>query len=105
MAETYHIYDPFSMDVEYVSILAYGLRDNSRVKLAMCGLKVNLETLLLAHIADATRTNVYAKTKDAKAGRNRPKSFVEELTTTKKPDAVTFESGKDFERAWRELNE
>lgn len=106
MAETYHIYNMEQLPVEYVAILADGLRDNSRIKMKAAGLRVEVNTLLLAHIADNTAINAYLKTKDAKTGRNKPKSMVEALTIDNDPakHAKTFESGETFMEEWRRLN-
>lgn len=103
-AETYHIYDYRSLDVEYAATLAYGLRDDSRIKLKIMGLRVSVDTLLLARICDSTAINFYAKTKDAKTGRNKPKSMVEALTQSNEPTYREFSSGEDFTAAWRAIN-
>lgn len=102
-AETYHIFDMRSLSVDYAATLAAGLRDNSRIKLKASGLTVDVKTLLLAHIADNTRMNVYAKTKDAVHGKNKPKSIVAALFE-KDTDIRGFASGADFDKEWRRLN-
>lgn len=79
-----------------------GLRDNSRIKMKLCGMKTNLNSLLLARIADNTALNLYVKTKDAKSGRNKPKSIVKSLTEVI-PDsqrAKVYATGEDFLRDW-----
>lgn len=103
-AETYGIYDMYTLDVEYAATLASGLRDNSRIKLKAQGLRVELNTLLLARIADAAALNVYAKTKDAQHNRNKPKSVLEALTKDDKEELRHFTSGAAFEEEWRRLN-
>lgn len=103
-AETYHIYDLYGLTVEYAATLAAGLRDNSRIKLKANGLKVDTKTLLLARIADSTTLNVYAKTKDAKHDKNRPKSLVEALTKDENNNLRSFENGAEFEAEWRRIN-
>ena len=69
------------------------------------GLKVDINTLLMARIADSTALNVYAKTKDAQSGRNRPKSMTEALLeindNLKKPRE--FNNGDDFMAAWNRI--
>ncbi len=102
MAETYHIYEMEQLPPEYVATLAVGLRDDSRIKMQALGLKVDVKTLLLAHIADNTAINVYVKTKDAKTGRNRPKSIVKAFSTEEQ--ARRFDSGEDFLEEWRRIN-
>ena len=106
MAETYHIYDMESLPALYVATLACGLRPNSRIKLLASGLKFDLETILLAHIADNTAINVYTKTKDAKSGKNKPKSMVQAFTSDldDSKHARKFDSGNAFLEEWRRLN-
>lgn len=102
-AETYHIYDIYSYPVDYIAILAYGLRDSSRIKMELSGMKVDTNILLLARIADNTALNVYAKTKDAQHGRNKPKSIVESLLEDRTKKPKEFNSGEEFLKAWREI--
>lgn len=106
MAETYHIYNMEQLPPEYVAVLAYGLRENSRIKMLASGLRVSLDTLLLAHIVDNTAINYYAKTKDAKTGHNKPKSMVKAFTQNldESKHAKQFMSGHDFLDEWRRLN-
>ena len=106
MAETYHIYNMEQLPVDYVATLATGLRDNSRIKMKASGIRVDMQTLLLAHVADNTAINVYAKTKDAKHGRNKPKSLVKAIQSSNDPKqhAKVFESGESFLEEWRRIN-
>lgn len=104
MAETYHIYNVRDFSCDYVATLAIGLRDNSRIKMKATGLRVELNTLLLAHVVDNTAINVYAKTKDAKTGRNRPKSIVKTLTEDQSKKPKAFKNGEEFLKEWRRLN-
>lgn len=104
LAETYHIYNMRDFPCAYVATLANGLRENSRIKLKAGGLRVDVNTLLLAHIADNTAINVYAKTKDAKTGRNMPKSFVTALTKDPNKELRKFATGDDFMKEWRRIN-
>ena len=104
-AEIYHIYDMHKMPLEYIATLAMGLRDDSRIKLKLSGLKADTKTLLLAHIADNTAINVYFKTKDAQKGRNAPKSLLAMITKPKQEDkTIKFVTGDDFMNEWRRLN-
>lgn len=105
-AETYHVYDFYALPVNYAAVLACGLKADSRIMMAINGLKVDIKTLLLAHIADNCAINVYFKTKDAENGENRPKSMVAVLTGTVPEDVNrNFETGEDFIKEWRRLNE
>ena len=91
--------------VEYIATLAIGLKNDSRIKMKVSGMKINPEMLILARIADNTALNIYAKTKDAKTGRNRPKSLVEALMEIKDPSKKPkeFENGDDFLKEWKRI--
>ena len=106
MAETYHIYQMEQLPAEYVATLAIGLRPDSRIKMKANGLKVSPEMLIFARIADNTAINAYAVTKDAKTGRNRPKSLLKALTTDldDRSHAKQYDSGSDFLDEWRTIN-
>lgn len=106
LAETYHIFDMYQLPCLKVATLAKGLRDDSRIKMKQNGLEVKIETLLLAHIADSTAINVWAKTKDAEKGQNKPKSLVKVLTEKIDPSKQVkgYTSGQDFDDEWRQLN-
>ena len=55
LAETYGIYDMGSLPVTTVAILASGLRDNSRIKMKLAGMKVSNELLLSASSLPSSR--------------------------------------------------
>ena len=59
LAETYQIYDYRSLPVKLVATLAAGLREDSRIKLKMAGLKGDMKEILLATIADGIRYSLY----------------------------------------------
>ena len=102
LAETYHILDYRSVPVEVLSVLAAGLRDDSRIKLKMSGLKISLDRWLMARTVDALALLVWSKTEDATKGRHRPKSITELLTAEPKEEAVkTYSTPEEFESAWK----
>ena len=104
-AETYHIYDIYRLPIEYAATLAVGLRENSRIKMKANGLEVDINSLLLAHIADNTAINYWAKTEDARKGKNKPKSLVGLLAnkTDESKKLKQFKSGSDFDKEWERL--
>lgn len=105
-AEYYKIYDLYALPVLYAAILAKGLKYESRIMMKISGLKVDINTLLLAHIVDNTAINIYFKTKDAEHNRNRPKSFVEIISGKNEKEQIKgFDSGEDFLSAWEKINE
>lgn len=98
LAETYHIYDYRQLPASQVAVFSVGLRENSRIKLALSGQSEPLETLLMASIYDAVNLLVWSKTKDGQNGNNRPKSVVSMLAINEQEDRqeLVFDSGEDF---------
>jgi len=102
LAETYQIYDYRSLPVRLVATLSAGLRDNSRIKLRASGSPTNLETMLLALIADRVEAFRYGFTEDSSKGKNKPISIFESLygDIDKKSKGVkSFATAEQFEAA------
>lgn len=100
LAETYHIYDWRKLPVRFVAILAYGLSDESRIKLKMTGKKVGTDTQLLALILDGVNWLVWSKTEDAERNINQPDSMFDRLMgSSQSSNNVGFETADDFEAA------
>lgn len=103
-AETYHIFDYKKLPLSTVASLAAGLRDDSRIKMQLSGIKASPEMLMLAGIVDRLSLLVWAQTKDATQGRNRPKLLAQSLMPqAQKQQGQSFVSGKDFEEARAEM--
>ena len=103
-AETYHIYDYRSLPVQLAATLSAGLRDNSRIKLAMAGAPASQETLLLAAIADRVELFRYGFSEDATKGINQPTSIIgaiygTELKKENKTGVKSFATVEEFEAA------
>ena len=94
-AETYNIYDYKRLPVITVAALAVGLRNDSRIKMKLSGAKAPTELMLLAAITDRLSLLLWAQSKDAAKGRNKPNLILDSLNK-KKPDYETFMSGEDF---------
>lgn len=106
LAETYHLYTIEGLSCSYVAALVVGLRDDSRIKMKLSGMKIPLNTYLLGVIADELVFLAWTKTRDAEKGRNRPKSILKILLgENEKPnnDKVVFHSFEDFQKAWNEV--
>ena len=81
-----------------------GLRDDSRVKMEIAGIKITLEQTLLARIADDLSFQSWAQTKDGQKNRNRPKSVLKTLLEEKREDQhETFLTPEDFDKAWEKI--
>lgn len=106
LAETYGIYDMRALPVSTLAVLASGLRDNSRIKIKMSGVKTDQETLLLAMAVDNLRFLSWTKTKAAQDGSDRPKSIAKALLgqVEETPRNVAYGSGEEFDAAWKRLS-
>lgn len=104
LAQTYQIYDYRQLSPKMVAAFSVGLEDKSRIKMKLSGLKVPMDTLLLAQITDAINTLVWMNSKDCRNNSKRPKSLVEAILKPENDDKPkSFASGADFERYRREL--
>ena len=104
-AETYHIYDFRELPVKRAALFAKGLREDSRIKLKISGMKTDSKTLLVARIFDELQWLNWSRTKDGSKGINRPKMLSKELveyreTDKPKDECMRFESSADFKDAW-----
>ncbi len=104
MAEYYRIYDYRQHKPIYIATLVIGLRADSRIKTELSGLKVPLSLLLQATSADRLGLLMWAQTKDAEKGINRPKSIAS-LLLGDKPEQKTkvYRTAEEFKAAWAEI--
>ncbi|WP_369351041.1 DUF5361 domain-containing protein [Streptococcus hillyeri] len=104
LAETYHIYDYRQLPLSKVAVFAFGLKNDSRIKLALSGQGVPFENLLLAGIYDVSNLLLWSKTKDGQKGVNRPQSLISQLLPrVEKKKELSFASGEEFEKARLDL--
>ena len=100
MAETYRVLDFRALPARQAARLACGLRQSSRIMQALSGAPADMETVLLALIADAVRLLVWQNTEDGHKGRNRPQSILGILRGEAQTTGSGFDTAEDFE-AWR----
>lgn len=97
MAEYYHILNYKEQSPVLIAILLSGLRNESRVQMAMSGQKLKIEQVLLATIADELSSMLWTGKED------RPESFLAILLGESKKDenqCLSFNSAKSFEEWW-----
>ena len=106
-AETYHIYDYRGLRPKTAAVLACGLGPDSRTKRLLTGQKVSMDTLLLAAIADRLSLLLWAQSRDARHGANRPASIVDVLNRDpeEKEQVAAFATPDDFEAARKRIFE
>lgn len=82
-----------------VASLILGLREESRLQQKLQNSKTTLTNYLLAGILDRLSLLVWANTKDAQKGLNKPKMVIDSLfDSTKNQDNISFNSSEDFEQ-------
>lgn len=106
LAETYGVMDWKALPLRTVAALSSGLRDDSRIKMKMSGRNVPSDVALLAAAVDRLSLLVWAKTKDAQHGRNRPDSILVKMLGDGKEEQMTkdfsvFRTSEEFEAARR----
>jgi hypothetical protein len=103
LAETYHIYDYRSLSPRMAAIFSCGLRDDSRIKLALAGSRYPLDTLLNVLTYDAVSWLRWAQSKDAHDGGEPPERLYDALLglagDTNDNAILTFDSPEAFEAA------
>ncbi len=107
LAETYHIFDYRSLPLKKVATFAVGLKEDSRIKMAMSKIKYSFDTLLIAAILDNLNQRTWAMSEDARNGGNRPQHILNRLLGEEYQEQdqteMGFESGEEYERARRKI--
>lgn len=96
-----------ALPVHLTAALFAGLKADSRIKMRLSGMKVPLDLVLSAAAVDRLSLLVWAQSKEAEKGRNRPDSLVSELLGEGKRggDICAFSSGDEFEAARKKMTE
>lgn len=106
LAETYHIFDYKELPCIKVALFASGLREDSRIKMKIAGMKYPLETMVGVAMLDRVSLLLWLQTKDGQNGTNRPESVMAKLLGEQPDkDVVAFRSGEDFEKCWNAITE
>lgn len=86
-----------------VLTLCTGLRQDSRLKMAISGTKVPLFIQLLAGCLDCLNWLVWSKSKKAQKNLDRPSSILKELMNPVKKEAQGFTTPEEFEKARQKI--
>lgn len=84
-----------ALPVRKLAALSYGLPPQSRTMRRVTGNKLTLMETLAAAMCDRLSLLVWANTKDAQKGINRPKSILSELTNEEEKP-LTYKDGAAF---------
>lgn len=103
MAETYHILDYKALPVETLAVLAFGLRENSRIKMKIAGVQTIPIEIVLPQIYDVLAC-IGAGLSGAKEAPPSMMDIVKGRNKEKSENMVAFDSGEDFRREWDRLS-
>lgn len=95
-AETYHVFDYKALNPCLCAVLAIGLRDGSRIKMAISENKLNTDQTLLAAIADRVSILVWQNTENGLKGIKQPTSIINEIYRDHSNDIKDFSNGEDL---------
>lgn len=105
LAEVYGIFDHKALPVSLLATLSVGLREDSRIKRKISGMKLNRTEMLLAAGVDRLNLLLWLNTDDGRKGENPPVSILEELMGETADDKQTegFETAEEFEDEWEKI--
>lgn len=105
LAETYGVLNYRELPVETLAALSVGLRENSRIRMKLAGMKVENEIMLLAAAVDKLNFIAWTKTKNAEKGANRPKSVLDIICGVGEggSNIMAFDTAEEFEAARAEI--
>lgn len=104
LAETYHIFEYRSLPLHTVAAFSVGLRENSRIKMALAGTKYPFDTILFAAIYDAVNMQNWAISDNGRKGINPPDSIANKLlgrkVAQKESEYMLFDTAEAFFEMW-----
>ena len=106
LAETYGIFDFEALPATKLAALAVGLRENSRIKMLLSGVKIQRRDMLLAGIVDRLSILLWRLSAEGRNGTNPPKSILSILLGEKEDgdkQVQAFETGQDFDTEWQRI--
>ena len=107
-AETYRIYDIWSLPARLAATYAVGLRADSRIMMKINGMKVPFDTLLLATTVDLFRLFLWSNSDDGHKNINKPESIAGKLFGDEEENSsvrknTSFNSSEEFEATRNKL--
>ena len=105
LAEVYGIFDHRALPVSLLATLCAGLREDSRIKRKLSGMKLTRTEMLLAACVDRTSLLLWLNSEDGRKGENRPASILDVLMgeTTEDKQTEGFDTAEEFEAEWERI--
>ena len=106
-AQVYQIHDYRRLPLRTAAVFAQGLPEDSRIMRAISGAKTELNTALLARIADEVAMIRWLLSEDGHEGRNRPRLISQILLggESEEDRPRGFASAAEFRAAWSSITE
>ena len=83
-----------------------GLKADSRTKMAINGMRVPTNTIIMAMVYDRITQWIWMNSKDGRKGKNKPSSLAEALSRTPKEKNIeVFDSGDEFDAMLKRIKE
>lgn len=103
-SETYGVFNYKELPADVLATLCFGLRENSRVKLKLSGMKVDRLSILMASAVDSLNFLAWTKTKDSQRGLNRPKLILNSiLGETEQSDVESYATSDEWEQKRKDI--
>lgn len=105
LAEVYGVFDHRALPVSLLATLCVGLRDDSRIKRKLSGMKLTRTEMLLAAGVDRISILLWLNSEDGRKGENRPASILDVLMgeTTEDKQTEGFDTAEEFEDEWEKI--
>ena len=102
LAEVYGIFDHRALPVPLLATLAVGLREDSRIKRKISGMKLTRIEMLTAAAVDRLSMLLWINSEDGRKGENRPASVLASLMGEEQEEKPVegFETAEEFEAEW-----
>lgn len=96
-AETYRVLDYRSLPAKLAATLAFGLPEDSRIKMKLRGETLTSDVVFAALQLDTLNLLAWMQSRDGSHGRNRPASVYKALMNAGKASEIqSFDSGEDL---------
>lgn len=105
LAEVYGIFDHRALPVPLLATLAVGLREDSRIKRKISGMKLSRMEWLTAAAVDRLSMLAWLQSDEGRRGENRPVSILAALMGEDQDEKPVegFETAEEYEAAWEQM--
>lgn len=105
LAETYGIFDYRALPASLLATLSVGLRDNSRIKMKLSGIRATRSEILIAAAVDRLSMMLWMITSESGGGKPPSvlKAILGEQIEDNGGEVDAYETPDDFEAEWERI--